>query len=436
MVSKIISVMKKLFIFLVSFGISSLLFSQKEFKKCTDEKFAVNSYTNITGHSSAIRTVDLPENTIGYIYRIRISKIKEKINGNALFNELAKYTADEISIGVSLANFIINQNDAEDIDAYIFPNINESNNFYNNQAYRVCQNLEGIKGCCNSSNLCTSNRKIYFGFRNTNIREGLYVSLEVTAIIEKPKFVNNSSNNKKTEKSSGVQILEALLANSNNNQNNATESKTEAVSIKSKKSKWQSDYCLENIDLMNPFINYCIQSDSSKLKSSRSSINALKQCIIEQITENVSCSHYSKKKTNRNEIIKTYYDQCAPKFYYYSSKNEINANDYGSVGWNYFLKGEYDKCIEFSNKALEFYPAVFVIYNISLSYLMKGMDTDAMDNYIKAIQIMRNSEEPISSKRRNLREAINDIFREKEKKEIKGSDDAISLLSKELKEYN
>jgi len=65
---------------------------------------------------------------------------------------------------------------------------------------------------------------------------------------------------------------------------------------------------------------------------------------------------------------------------------DINTNTsfsaYGNIGWNYYLEGKYEECINWSEKAVEIdSEAFFAMYNIALSYLCLGEYEKSIELY-------------------------------------------------------
>lgn len=105
---------------------------------------------------------------------------------------------------------------------------------------------------------------------------------------------------------------------------------------------------------------------------------------------------------------------------------------YGSMGWKAYEKGELDKCVELSLKALSFNPNLaWVKFNIALTHMAQGKD-QALDEYIEAISICKKDPNPKNS----LSGALDDI---NNLRKIKGNlnymDDIEVLIKRELSKY-
>jgi tetratricopeptide (TPR) repeat protein len=108
------------------------------------------------------------------------------------------------------------------------------------------------------------------------------------------------------------------------------------------------------------------------------------------------------------------------------SPEQEKAELYGSLGWTHFLKNEYSRCIEYSNKANEKFKLGWVNANKGLAQLMLGKDEEAMETYIEAITLIKKQEQPIYV----FKEAIKDldnILRFNPK--LKGAQEIRQLLS-------
>jgi len=165
--------------------IFTLNLSAQELVQVTDETLTVNSTTSITGNSRNKTEVTLPEKTKAYIYRISIfPKGKGAVN-NSLFDLLKQIGGANISIATSFAQFAIKNNDNASVDAFIFNNTYDADNFYSKKDgnWSACKSMTNRVSCCFSTNECMG-RQIFFGFKNNNIMQGLDVKLEIVALID------------------------------------------------------------------------------------------------------------------------------------------------------------------------------------------------------------------------------------------------------------
>jgi hypothetical protein len=77
------------------------------------------------------------------------------------------------------------------------------------------------------------------------------------------------------------------------------------------------------------------------------------------------------------------------------SDQESEAITIGNFAWKAFERGDYDRCLELSNKAIAMDETLgYVHFNIGLTLLMKGLNSDALDAYTKAITVTRKTSIP------------------------------------------
>jgi len=115
------------------------------------------------------------------------------------------------------------------------------------------------------------------------------------------------------------------------------------------------------------------------------------------------------------------------------SEEQSQAITIGNLGWKAFERGDYDKCIEMSKKALALDNSLeFVYFNIGLSYLIKGQNNDAVNMYSKAIYATKKSEFP----KQYIEGAIADLLNYMDKFPSKpDAQDLLDILNEELENY-
>ena len=115
-------------------------------------------------------------------------------------------------------------------------------------------------------------------------------------------------------------------------------------------------------------------------------------------------------------------------------KSEVlqKATLYGELGWKAFQGGDYEKCLEYSKKAILIDSTLaWVENNIALTYLITGK-AEAMDVYIQAIELMKQSSTP----KKWLASSIHDLDEAKAKiEELKYFEMIRGLLMDEYKKY-
>jgi len=157
----------------------------QEVVQVTDETITVNSTTSVSGYTRNTTKVTLPEKTIGYIYRLSVFSKGNASVGSSLLSLLQKMGGANISLASSFAQFAINNNDNNSVDAYIFTNTYDADNFYAKKDgnWNACKSMPNRASCCFATSDCMG-KELFFGFRNNNIMKGLDVKLEIVAIVD------------------------------------------------------------------------------------------------------------------------------------------------------------------------------------------------------------------------------------------------------------
>lgn len=115
------------------------------------------------------------------------------------------------------------------------------------------------------------------------------------------------------------------------------------------------------------------------------------------------------------------------------SDQESEAITFGNLAWKAFERGDFDKCLELSRKALELDETLgYVHFNIGLSCLMKGQSADALSAYTKAITVTRKTSIP----KRTFEGAIQDLNNYMSKFPSQpDAQDILSILVEEAKRW-
>ncbi|MDR0830010.1 MAG: tetratricopeptide repeat protein [Prevotellaceae bacterium] len=118
------------------------------------------------------------------------------------------------------------------------------------------------------------------------------------------------------------------------------------------------------------------------------------------------------------------------------SDEETKAEMFGGLGWKAYEKGEYDKCLELSLKALEYnYNIGWVHSNIGLVYLLKGNYISAIDSYSTAISLYRKTNN-IQQTQFFFNESIKDINSLIAKfGKLEGTTEILEMLQREKQKY-
>jgi len=76
------------------------------------------------------------------------------------------------------------------------------------------------------------------------------------------------------------------------------------------------------------------------------------------------------------------------------SDEQTKSELYGGLGWKQFVSGNYEKCIEYSDKANANFKLGWVYANKGLAQLILGKESEAMDTYINAITLIKKQKNP------------------------------------------
>lgn len=76
------------------------------------------------------------------------------------------------------------------------------------------------------------------------------------------------------------------------------------------------------------------------------------------------------------------------------SDTQQKAELYGGLGWKQFENGDYEKCIEYCDRANTEYELGWVLANKGLAQLMTNKESEAMETYINAITLIKKQPNP------------------------------------------
>jgi len=188
-------------LFLLMF--SGFNLNAQELVQVINEVITVNSTSSLLGYTRNKVQVRLPEKTKSYIYRISVYPKGNAGIDQSLLELLKKVGGAEVALMSSLSDFAIRNNDNLSIDAFIFNNVYDMDNFYskNENNWSACKTMLNRANSCISVKECL-NKDVFFGFRNNNISQGLDVKLEIIALVDSTSTVdylhsftiNNNSN--------------------------------------------------------------------------------------------------------------------------------------------------------------------------------------------------------------------------------------------------
>lgn len=106
------------------------------------------------------------------------------------------------------------------------------------------------------------------------------------------------------------------------------------------------------------------------------------------------------------------------------SDAQQKAELYGGLGWTNFENANYEKCIEYCDKANSEYKLGWVLANKGLAQLMIDQESKAMETYIEAITLIKKQSNPNYV----FNEMIKDINNAKKTKLFLNGADEIKLL--------
>ena len=156
----------------------------QQYMPVTDETLTVNSATSLSGHTRNTVEVDLPSHTIGYIYRMSVMPKGGNGSFESLFNVIKKIDP-ATAFTSSLMQYAIRNSENYAVDAFVFNNTSDANEFYNknDNNWSACKSMPNRSNVCLATKECL-NKTLYFGFRNNNISQGLDVRFELVAIVD------------------------------------------------------------------------------------------------------------------------------------------------------------------------------------------------------------------------------------------------------------
>lgn len=107
------------------------------------------------------------------------------------------------------------------------------------------------------------------------------------------------------------------------------------------------------------------------------------------------------------------------------SDSQQKAELYGGLGWTHFENGDYERCIEYCNKATNVFELGWVLANKGLALLMTDKESEAMETYINAITLIKKQPNPGYV----FGEMIKDLDNAKKiKPELSGADEIKKLI--------
>lgn len=152
-------------------------------------------------------------------------------------------------------------------------------------------------------------------------------------------------------------------------------------------------------------------------------------CFVDRVTKKYTLDEFRNlPEYEQNAAVEQLLKDCNSEFS--TSETKSKATTYGNLGWKAFENGDYDKALEYSQKALSIDNSLsYIHFNIALIALIRN-DKDAIDKYIDGIQLAKKDSNPQES----LKGALDDILNyEKSKGVLSNSSDVKDVLKAEIK---
>jgi hypothetical protein len=179
----------------------------------------------------------------------------------------------------------------------------------------------------------------------------------------------------------------------------------------------------EDLSLFGSSFSYTMEGTVQNTKQATVQINDIKRGTVFLGLKNPSAFDGININIEVVAIVKT--QTISEK-----SDNEKKAELYGGLGWKQFQNGDYQKCIEYSDKANETFQLGWVNANKGLSLLLLNRETEAMDIYINAITLIKKQNNANSV----FAEVINDLEKEINKNpNLMGAKEIKEIIQLELK---
>lgn len=356
--------------------------------------YSLNSVTTILGQSSTTVRIEIPQNTVAWFYIASVSKSSGTTTN--LTSQLSKLISAKALAAIALSELFIPKGDAK-CNFYL---VDKSNDDLFEAKKRFNYFEEG-------STKSTTEAKIQIKNQLQNL---YYIA------IDNPEFFPVK-----------VSFEAAAIVKVNG---------AKYGSFSGNRLDWQGQNGLNVVNIIKTKLESHILFDMNKLIGTSEAISQLKECVVDKIISEYSLVDFLKlaAPTIDYEVMMKY-KLCAPNFFYTQSEDEKKASTWGNLGWKSFENGDIDNCIKYSLKSLEITPLFFAKANLALSYLVKGMEMETIENYMECSDVLKNNKYPKQAKINSIYAAIQDIENEKKKKNLKDADSAISILKDMLRQY-
>lgn len=127
------------------------------------------------------------------------------------------------------------------------------------------------------------------------------------------------------------------------------------------------------------------------------SVENTKQAVVEVDDIKTGTVYLGLKNPSTSDGINISFEVVAiteTKVLIEKTDNQQQAELYGGLGWKQFEKGNYEKCVEYSDKANTKYKLGWVYANKALAQLMLNNEAEAMETYITAITLIKKQPNP------------------------------------------
>lgn len=330
--------------------------------------YTLASSISLTGKSRVVLPITLPENTIAWFYQISATKGSE--NPLNLLLQLSRLT-DPTGLTADITSKILTPKG--DVNCNVFVLNQEFKDAFL-AGKQFSYSLEGSVTSIQQATMQLSKYPYgtyYIGLDNPNINS-IIISIEVAA------FVINSPKKYASQKEFRLD--------------------------------WQGQNSLTLINIIKSRMNLNIAIDQGKLIGNDSVLKDLKECVINKIIDEHKYIDFLKYLTyKQNQIIQEKYKSCVPEFYYHPTQEQQKAITYGNLAWQYYLKGDLNKSIEFTEKSLQIAPFLFTKANAALFNLLQGNESKALEDYIDFISFIPISMEPVTDKKQSIKGALEDL---------------------------
>lgn len=174
-------------------------------------------------------------------------------------------------------------------------------------------------------------------------------------------------------------------------------SSTLLSSIKVPEGVASADIYLCDRDNINAFTSKKDLNGGTYYYNMEGSVENTKQAVVEVDDIKTGTVYLGFKNPSTSDGINISFEVVAiteTKVFKEKTDNQHKAELYGGLGWKQFEKGNYEKCIEYSDKANNKFELGWVYANKALALLMLDNEAEAMETYITAITLIKKQPNP------------------------------------------